>query len=341
MFKQANIAVSALLLLVLVALSACGGAGAPADKQGSAPDVNAGQGQQPASQGAAPADAKPGKADAVRTVAHAMGTTEIKGTPLKIVTLYQAATDAALQLGVKPVGAVESWVEQPWYVYIREQMDGVKNLGSENQPNLEEIAALKPDLIIGSKTRHEKIYKQLSTIAPTVMDEEVYIWKEALKLTAAALNKQEEEKRFLTEWDKKVADFKAMMGDRLQKTEVAVVDFRADHVRIVHTGFAALVLDELGIPRPSNQKSESWGIKLTSKENIPQMNADIIFDQTSLGRDDGRIDMRKSWMSHPLWNNLRAVQNKKVFEVDPVIWNNGSGPIAAMKMADDVIRYLK
>lgn len=274
-----------------------------------------------------------------RTVKHAMGTTEIKGTPQRVVTLFQGATDAALALGVKPVGAVESWIEQPWYVYIRDRMDGVANLGSENQPNLEQIIALKPDLIIGSKSRNEKIYSQLAAIAPTVMEDEVYFWKDTLQLSAEAMNKQTEESKFLADWNKKVADFKTKMGDKLKNTTVAVVDFRADHVRIVYTGFAALVLDELGVPRPDNQKGEDWGVKLTSTEGIPQMDADILFDQTSLDRTDGRMDLRKKWMANPLWSNLRAVKAGKVHEVDTAVWNNGSGPLAAMRMIDDLYNY--
>ncbi|TBL74589.1 ABC transporter substrate-binding protein [Paenibacillus thalictri] len=274
----------------------------------------------------------------VREVKHAMGVTQIKGTPERVVTLYQAATDAALQLGVKPVGAVEAWIEQPWYNYIRDRMQGVTNLGSENQPNLEAIIALKPDLIIGSKSRDEKIYDQLSAIAPTVMDEDVYFWKAALSLSAEAMNKKPEEQRFLADWQMKVDDFKKKMGDKL-KMEVAIVDFRPDHARIVYTGFSALVLDELGVSRPMNQKGEEWGIKLTSKENIPQMDADIIFDQTSTSRSDGRMDLRLAWTSHPLWKNLRAVKTGKVFPVDSATWNNGSGPIAAAKMLEDLYRY--
>ena len=273
-----------------------------------------------------------------RTIKHAMGTTEIKGNPEKVVTLFQGATDAVLALNVKPVGAVESWIEQPWYLYIRDKMDGVTNLGSENQPNLEEIIALQPDLIIGSKTRHEAIYEQLSAIAPTVMTEEVHFWKESLSLSAEALNKKDEEEKFLAEWDKTVADFKEKMGDKL-KLEAGIVDFRPDHARIVYTGFSALVLDELGIARPESQKGEDWGIKLTSKENIPQMDADIIFDQTSTTRDDGRLDLRKDWTGHPLWKNLRAVANNRVFEVDAAVWNNGSGPLAAMEMVEDLREF--
>ena len=75
-------------------------------------------------------------------------------------------------LQVKPVGAVESIVEKPWYLYIREQMEGVTSVGAETQPNLEEIIALQPDLIIATKSRHEQIYDQLSAIAPTVVEED-------------------------------------------------------------------------------------------------------------------------------------------------------------------------
>lgn len=321
------------VLLVAFVLAGCGASG-----QGTA---TAGTTETQPAQSQPQAAAEPAK-DAgqqdVRVVSHAMGKTEVKGTPTKVVTLFQGATDAALLLGVKPVGAVESWIEQPWYNYIRDKMDGVTNLGSENQPNLEEIVALHPDLIIASKTRHEKIYEQLSAIAPTVMTEEVHIWKDTLSLSAEALNKKAEEAKFLEEWAQKVAAFKEKMGDKLN-LQVGIVDFRPDHARIVYTGFSALVLDELGVARPTNQKGEEWGVKLTSKENIAQMDADIIFDQTSTTRDDGRLDLRKEWTEHPIWKNLRAVKNNRVFEVDSAIWNNGSGPLAALGMLEDLYEF--
>lgn len=324
-------------LLVLAVLAGCGQGGGNTANSGSgeassSPSAQAGSSS--TEQGASAA-ANEGEE---RTIQHAMGETVIKGTPQKVVTLFQGATDAALALDVKPVGAVEAWIEKPWYNYIRDRMAGVVNLGSENQPNLEEIAALKPDVIIASKTRHEEIYNQLSAIAPTVMTEEVHIWKDSLALTADALNKKTEEQAFLQRWESEVADFKEKMGDKLNQ-QVSIVDFRADHARIVYSGFSALVLDELGIARPEVQKGEDWGVKLVSKENIPQMDADIIFDQTSTDRDDGRLDLRKEWTEHPLWKNLKAVKANRVYQVDTAVWNNGSGPLAAEEMLKDLKEF--
>lgn len=43
------------------------------------------------------------------------------------------------------------------------------DLGNPKEPSLERLAALKPDLIIGSAEAHSAIYEQAAKIAPTVL----------------------------------------------------------------------------------------------------------------------------------------------------------------------------
>lgn len=133
-------------------------------------------------------EATDSEADQSREITHAMGTTTIEGTPKKVVTLYQGATDAAISLGIKPVGVVESWAEQPIYDYLEGDLEGVQIVGQETQPNLEEIAKLKPDLIVAAEVRHEEIYEQLSEIAPTVVNENIHLYKESVELIGDATN---------------------------------------------------------------------------------------------------------------------------------------------------------
>ncbi|AIE61250.1 Fe3+-siderophore achromobactin ABC transporter periplasmic protein [Bacillus methanolicus MGA3] len=106
--------------------------------------------------------------DTSYTVEHAMGTTKLEKTPKRVVVLTNEGTEALLALGVKPVGAVQSWLGDPWYDHIKNDMEGVEVVGVEHEVNLEKIAALKPDLIIGNKLRQEAVYDKLSAIAPTV-----------------------------------------------------------------------------------------------------------------------------------------------------------------------------
>ena len=90
------------------------------------------------------------------TVEHAMGKTEVPANPKRVVILTNEGTEALLELGVKPVGAVKSWTGDPWYPHIKDKMKDVKVVGDEGQVNVETIASLQPDLIIGNKMRHEK-----------------------------------------------------------------------------------------------------------------------------------------------------------------------------------------
>ena len=80
-----------------------------------------------------------------------------------------------------------------WYPHIKDKMKDIKLSETESQINVEAIAALKPDLIIGNKMRHEKVYEQLKGIAPTVFAETLRgEWKDNFKFYAKALNKEKE-----------------------------------------------------------------------------------------------------------------------------------------------------
>lgn len=105
------------------------------------------------------------------SVQHAMGKTEIPGKPERVIVLTNEGIEALLAVGVKPVGAVKAFTGDPWYDHLKDQLKGVEVVGTEQEVNVEKIAALKPDLIIGNKIRQEAIYDKLNKIAPTVFAE--------------------------------------------------------------------------------------------------------------------------------------------------------------------------
>ncbi|MGN7453561.1 stalk domain-containing protein [Paenibacillus pasadenensis] len=275
-----------------------------------------------------------------RTIQHAMGETTLTSVPKRVVVLFNGMVDISLTLGVKPVGAVESWVQQPWYHYLRSDMSGVKSLGTELQPNLEAIVALKPDLIIGAKTRHEKIYGQLSKIAPTVFADQLFEWKSNMEFVSKALNKESVYDAFMSDWNKKVATFKAKVGSA-SKNEVSIVRFYDDNsARIYNTGFAGDILKELGLSRPKVQtESGKVFLDVASQEQIPLMDGDIIFDITSSNHGGEEFKTQEEWQKNALWTNLRAVKNNKYYKVNDITWNMSGGATAAKMMLDDLYFY--
>ena len=68
------------------------------------------------------ASSKPAEApaaDEARTVKHAMGETVLTGTPERVVVLTQEGTEAVLELGITPVGAVNSGLGDSWFPTLR------------------------------------------------------------------------------------------------------------------------------------------------------------------------------------------------------------------------------
>ncbi|WP_078577383.1 ABC transporter substrate-binding protein [Salipaludibacillus agaradhaerens] len=277
-----------------------------------------------------------GDTEGTRVIQHALGETEITGEVEKIVTLYQGANDVAVALDVKPIGIVESWVEKPVYTYLRDELDGVELVGEETQPNLEAIAELEPDLIIASRTRHEEVYDHLNDIAPTVVGDEVYDWKGTLDLMGKALNKEAEANQLLEDYNARIDHFKGQLGDELP-IEVAITNFRADHARIFYMGFAGGILEDAGFTRPEGHDDpELWGIKLASKESIPEADAEVIFNFNSGAETDQIQQTYEEWTGHPLWKELEAVKNDQVIMVDEVTWNSAGGYLSAHMVIDDL-----
>jgi iron complex transport system substrate-binding protein len=276
-----------------------------------------------------------------RVIEHAMGTTEIKGKPTKIVILTNEGTEALLALGVKPVGAAKSWTGNPWYKHIEKDMQGVQSLGDESQINIEAVAALSPDLIIGNKMRHEKIYDQLSKIAPTVYSNTLRgEWKTNFEFYAKALDKEKEGAEIIKSFDNRAAEIAKLAGDKL-KTEVSLVRFMPGKTRIyLGDTFAGMILKQIGFARPETQRSTEFTLEI-GKERLKEADGQVMFYFTyETGNGEGNT-REKEWLEDPIFKSLNSVKNNKAYRVDDAIWNTAGGVKAANLMLDDIEKLLK
>ncbi|MGF3105299.1 ABC transporter substrate-binding protein [Rossellomorea sp. DUT-2] len=280
------------------------------------------------------------KKEETYTVEHAMGTTEIEGTPKKVVILTNEGTEALLSMGVTPVGAVQSWTGDPWYDHIADDMKGVEVVGTESELNMEAIAKLQPDLIIGNKMRQEEQYNQLKDIAPTVMAETLRgNWKENFELYAKAVNKEEKGQEVLAQYDQRIEDLKGKLGDKLNQ-EVSMVRFLAGDVRIYHKdSFSGVILDQLGFARPEGQDVDDFAEKGVTKERIPAMDGDVLFYFTYETGDGEANKLAEEWLNDPLFQNLEVAKQDQVYEVSDAIWNTAGGVMAANAMLDDIEKF--
>lgn len=276
------------------------------------------------------------------TIEHAMGKTKVPKNPKKVVILTNEGTEALLALGIKPIGAVQSWTGDPWYDHIKEDMEGVEVVGTESQVNLEKIASLKPDLIIGNKMRQEDLYEKLNAIAPTVFSETLRgNWQINFELYAKAVNQEEKGKELLDEISNRMEEIRNNIGDRIND-KVSVVRFLAGDVRIYHKdSFSGFILDQIGFQRPESQNVDDFAEMNVTKERIPAMDGDILFYFTYEQGDGEATKVEEEWINDPLFKQLNVAKQGKVYKVDDTIWNTAGGIIAANLLLDDIEKYFK
>jgi iron complex transport system substrate-binding protein len=262
--------------------------------------------------------------------------------PLRVITLFQGATDSAVALGVTPCGIVDSWSEKPTYRYLRPALERVPHVGLETQPSLEDIALLKPDVIIASRFRHERITPLLKQIAPVVMLEEVFEFKKTLALMGVALYRKQRADEVLAQWQQRVAQLRQQLQQKFAgrwPPTVSILDVREDHIRsYLPASFPGSVISELGFDwSAASREASGVSIKLTSKESLAVVNADIFF--IFLRAEKAAVQRNyESLVQHPLWQQMRAPQQGQVWRVDGVAWSLSGGMLGANLMLDDVAR---
>ncbi|MEU9857569.1 iron-siderophore ABC transporter substrate-binding protein [Streptomyces sp. NPDC047974] len=328
---------AAVALAAALSLAACGGGDSSdaAKKEDTAKkkDVATGGkdfGDAAAKTAALGTDAKPGQFP--RTLTHAMGTSELKAAPKRVVVLDVGELDNVVSLGIQPVGYAPSEGDDGIPGYLAKDAGDPKSVGTINNLNLEAIANLQPDLILGSQLRAADKYDELSKIAPTVFSiRPGFTWKENYLLNAAALDRTAEAKEKLAAYETKAKQLGTDIGPN--KPTVSMVRYLPGKIRLyAKASFIGTILEDTGLPRPTNQQVNDLAVEV-SPEKIDQADADWIFTGVY---GDAKATKKDAAQGNPLWKNLKAVKAGQAKDVPDETWYLGLGVTAANSVLDDL-----
>jgi iron complex transport system substrate-binding protein len=274
-------------------------------------------------------------------ITHAMGTTAVPSKPQRVVVLDTDKIDTAATLGVKLVGAARTSEVDAFPSYLGGLGD-VKPVGLLAEPDLEAIAALKPDLILGSKFRQEKFYDELSAIAPTVFTEKVGVtWKENFLLDGKALGQEQKAKDSLAAYEKRAKELGASIPGAAA-LKVSIVRFMPAEIRVYGPeGFSGIVVKDVGLGRPERQllaNKDDKRFDKVSPERIAEVDGDVIFVCAYGAKAE---EQRTTVTAGNLWKELSAVKAGKVYPVTDETWMTGIGVTAASRILDDLEKHLK
>lgn len=266
-------------------------------------------------------------------VDHAYGTTEIPARPTRVVALGLSDQDPLLALGVKPI-AVSQWYGDypsatwPW---AQDELGDAKpvvlngGVRNEEAPPLEEIASLKPDLILSlynGTTRQQ--YDQLSSIAPTVVPDQQFLnftitWQEATRATGEALGREQEARDLVQRVENRFRETAAQNPQFAGRTAVVAERFEPG-ASVVRSGndVRAKFFADLGFTVPTEIagiKPDEYGEIDVSDELMSELSEDLLV--WNIGSSP---EVRPEIENSPLYRSLPVTRENKVLWVeDPVV----------------------
>ncbi|AVK86886.1 ferrichrome ABC transporter substrate-binding protein [Lysinibacillus sp. B2A1] len=219
-------------------------------------------------------------------------------------------------LDAQTVGAGFSWITD--YAWEKE----VQNVEDVGFPiNIEKTLKLKPDLIIVA-TSDEKIYEQLSKVAPTIVFDTFAPIEQRLTELGDILNKKEEAEKWLSNYNTKAETMWKSLVDEgvLKENETASVltYYPGDRLFVMARAGLSQVLYDSNVLKPGEKiqqiLDEETGFAEISTELLPEYAGDRIFILTPV--PDEAKQSTKEMMESPIWKGLPAVKNGHVYTID-------------------------
>ncbi|MEY8349845.1 iron-hydroxamate ABC transporter substrate-binding protein [Bacillus cereus] len=235
------------------------------------------------------------------------GKVEVPANPQRVVVLSSFAGNV-MSLGVNLVG-VDSWSKQ------NPRFDSkLKNVAEVSDENIEKIAELNPDLIIGLS--NIKNVDKLKKIAPTV----TYTYGKVDYLTqhveiGKLLNKEKEAKAWVDDFKKRAQtagkEIKAKIGE--DATVSVVENFNKQlYVYGDNWGRGTEILYQemkLKMPEKVKEKALKDGYYALSTEVLPEFAGDYLIVSKNKDTDN-------SFQETESYKNIPAVKNNRVYEAN-------------------------
>lgn len=282
--------------------------------------------------------AQPALAADGRQVPGLHGPVTVPAAPSRVVTLSEDALDAALAVGVKPVGTLARRGGSDVVGYLKAEAGKVALVGTLAEVNAEAIVGLDPDLILAGPGLDKAKTDMLGQIAATVVPEKrpMNAWRELFLARAEVLGKADAGKALIARIDGRVAAVKAKNAGNAGQTAAVIRWMEAGPMVFTWASQSGDLLEAVGF----KPVALSVGLKgphsdMLSLENLKEVDADWLV--IAAFGDTGRT-AAEAVKANPIYQQLKAVKAGRIIVSDGNLWSSTNGPLAALAQLDDIER---
>jgi iron complex transport system substrate-binding protein len=289
------------------------------------------------------------------TVPAPLGDVTLPGISQRVVAIEWNLVEYVLALGVQPVAIADiegynAWVD----IGIKLEPD-VADVGLRYEPNLESIAAVMPDLILGITERDEAILDQLSGIAPTILldsyptvegETPLEDINDTLRTIAIALGKEDTAEQLIAETDMVLANATTTISEAgfAGVPFVLTQAFTSENVPTLrlfnNRSLFGYTVSSLGLTNAwegeGTIEDDPWGFQTVTVEalvNVPPETHLFYVVQ-----DDDNI-FADALTEDPIWSSFPFVQEGRTYALGGDTWTFG-GHQSVQRLIEKVIASL-
>jgi len=258
---------------------------------------------------------------------------------LRIVALQWGFVESLLALGIQPVGVADIQGYRDYVNIPLKLADTVKDVGTRQEPNLEVIAQLQLDLILGVEFNHKGIASALEKIATTRLFQfysektaQLTRLKEMFLEIANLTNHQEQGKQQLQQLETTLTEINQQLAQKgLTQRPIALAAVNdASSIRLfTDNALAIQLLNAIGLENAWEGTFTQFGFNKVGIETLTNIQ-DVNFIYVPYNQRN-----KNDITDHPVWEKLEFVQENRVYRLASDIWLYG-GILSAERLVTQV-----
>ncbi len=270
-------------------------------------------------------------------------TVELASPAETVVVLEWAEVEIVASLGVMPAGVADIEGYTTWAGTAEPLDEGVADVGTRQEPSVDSIAGLDPDLVI-LETGDEALVPQLEEFTSVLVTEgtdaadNIARMKSDVTMIADLLGKNDEADALLADFDAKVEEVAAAIetagtGDIPYLFADGWDDGATISIRPFGPGsLPGALAGAVGLTNAwTGETDEAWGLGATDVEGMAQYTeTELKFIYNNSFEDD---IFNEKLMGNAIWDDLRFVEDGEMYQLPVGAWTFG-GPRSCELLLD-------
>ncbi|WP_440111458.1 helix-turn-helix domain-containing protein [Paenibacillus sp. QZ-Y1] len=261
----------------------------------------------------------------------------------RIICLSPLFAEVMIHLGIIPQAVIVTSLLLPEHQYELFQAHQVQMLeASPYEMDVEAIRHMQPEILIGN-VWSEEYRQQLRTIAPWIGGMSMEIGS-VLHQCSIWFHKQEEERQLQLRMTNEVMTARQQLQGVIESGATFMVlrvePFGYRYLGGESGGASRLLYGQLGLSLPDALIGGKAWFNPCSLELLMQANPDYLFVERRVMQHFHVEDSMNNLMGSSVWNELKAVQSHRVFEIDTPLWVEGRGMLGHAMILNEIVNLV-